>query len=140
MQQPNDPAKRTVKTFFDMNEAVVNEGVLSDGEKRRLLKLRREAHEIVTTVTDRIEIMTDSMEASQRRFEEARILAQRSTNLYHEAMIALAEDEADDFGTAVEKIEKFETIESDYLVSGKAYESALIRLGWEIKNSGAESE
>src|SRR5438876_10832835 len=102
-----------------MNETSVNDGVLSDGEKRRLLALRRQAREIVSTVTNRIEITIDSLEASRRRFEEARANSFRAMGSYHEALIALAESDDDDFAIALEKAEKFERIESEYLASGE---------------------
>jgi DNA gyrase/topoisomerase IV subunit A len=117
----------------------VADGILSDGEKRKLLELKKQANEIVATVTDRIEITVSSLDASRRRFEDARRTAIAAGNLYHEALIALAEDEDDDFVTALGKVEKFEQIEAEYLDSGVMYRTALNRLGWELKNSGVEN-
>jgi hypothetical protein len=115
----------------------VSEGILSDGEKRKLVALHRQALEIAGMITDRIEVAINSLDATRIRFQESRATAIEAGRIYHEALICLAEDDADDFNVALEKSTKLELIEKEYLVTGRVYECALSRLGWELRNSGA---
>jgi hypothetical protein len=93
----------------------------------------------VSAMTDRLEIMASSLEGTRHRFEEARANAVAAMRLYHEALIVLGEDDDDDFATAFEKKDKFDRIEAELLATGEVYTSALNRLGWELRNSGAET-
>jgi hypothetical protein len=79
--------------------------------------------------------VSNSLEESRRLFESARRENDLANRLYHEALLALAEDEDDDFATALEKRQKFEQIEDDFVVAGRRYEKALSRLGWELQEA-----
>jgi hypothetical protein len=111
---------------------------VSDSEKRRLLESRRQAQNIASAV-EKIEIMSSSLDATRIRFEEARGAAVAAMRVYQEALIVLGEDADDDYATALDKKEKFERIESEFLVTSEVYNAALNRLGWELRNSGAEA-
>jgi hypothetical protein len=110
---------------------------VSESEKRRLLESRRQAQNIASAV-EKIEITISSLDATRVRFEEARGAAAAAMLVYQEALIVLGEDDDDDYTTALEKKEKFERIESEFLVTSEVYNAALNRLGWELRNSGAE--
>jgi hypothetical protein len=118
---------------FDMNAVTV-----SESEKRRLLESRRQAQNIASAV-EKIEITISSLDATRVRFEEARSAAAAAMRVYQEALIVLGEDDDDDYATALEKKEKFDRIESEFLVTSEVYNAASNRLGWELKNSGVET-
>ena len=115
-----------------MSKVSVNEDALTSEERRRLNELRRQSRELVEKVERRIVTTLDSLEASHRRFEQARKVAIAASNLYHEALLSLAEDPDDDYVTALEKREKFERIEREYIDAGVAYDTAVLRVGWEV--------
>ena len=79
----------------------------------------------------RLESLTESLEESRMRLDQARRENEMAKRQYHEALLVLAEDEDDDFATALEKREKFERVEAEFITVGRAYEKALLRVGWE---------
>jgi hypothetical protein len=74
---------------------------------------------------------------------DAAITAKKqASDAYEEAMLALADDDDDDWETASKKARKFEKIEAEFLEADsviadarKAYESAMKRVNWELREA-----
>jgi hypothetical protein len=94
---------------------------LSTREAEKFQELSAGAREIIQLATLRIETRIASLEEAQRCYALAR-------NLYHDAIISLADDPADPFEVAFEKAHKFESIETQF-------EYASTRLNFELREA-----
>lgn len=111
-----------------MNAVSVLEGILSDGEREKLRELR-ELAEV------RIDTHKVSLEEANQRLQAARVRNDKAAAAYREALIHLQPDPDDDIHAESEKAQKFEKIEAEYLEAGAAYRTAVLRAGWELRES-----
>jgi hypothetical protein len=117
---------------FVMNNGQSGSDFFTEKERAKIAALRAEAQPILEMGELRIETAIDSLYASRRRFEEARLHAAAADRCYHEALLCLAEDDDDDFDTARAKSEKLERIEQEFIAANVVLERALKRAEWEI--------
>jgi hypothetical protein len=118
-----------------MELTVMFDGVLSDGERERLRKIKADATELHLLAETRIIVRTRSLEDSNKRLREARDRNDAARIAYENGMIVNAEDEDDDYVTELDKRETREKIEEEYITAGREYRNALQRAGWELREA-----
>lgn len=119
----------------DMELAVMFDGVLSDGEREWLRKIKADATELHLLAETRIITGTRSLEDSNKRLRDADERNDAARIAYENGLIANAEDDDDDYVTEMEKREKREQIEAEYIAAGREYQNALRRVGWELREA-----
>ncbi len=99
--------------------------IMSEAEARKFI----EAQQLERI---RIGVIRQSIEEAKDRADRAHLINETAKRLYFEALLILAPDDNDDFATAIEKAQKYERIEEEYISAGAAYEHALTRYAWEL--------
>lgn len=118
-----------------MKLAVMFDGVLSDGEREKMRKIKEDAAELLDLAETRIITRTKSLEDSNKRLRDARARNEAARLAYETGLIANAPDDDDDYPTELDKLEKFEIIEAEYIAAGHEYQNALQRAGWELREA-----
>jgi hypothetical protein len=118
-----------------MKPSLMFDGVLSDGEREKLRKSKEDQIEMQNLAKMRLDARSDSMEQAGKLLREARARNEAARHAYEEALVRLAPDDDDDYPTELEKIEKFELIEHEYIKAGRLYLAAVVRVAWELRDA-----
>jgi hypothetical protein len=96
-----------------------------------VIVMSREEEELLNV---RAGALVSSLQASKKRFEEKRAIDEAARHCYDEACLLDTEND-DDWEAAREAIGKLERIEQEYIDAAALRQSALLRLGWEMREA-----
>src|SRR5882724_870788 len=117
----------------DMGVVLMFEDALSDPEREKFRKAKSEQVELLKLAEMRLQVRTESLKKANERLRAARKRSDDARQAHEEALIMLTPDDDDDYATALEKAEKFDKIETEYIEAGEAFKCSMLRSGWELR-------
>jgi hypothetical protein len=140
----NNPARTIPPPGFisDIAALCVLDGILSDGEREKLREMRELAKMRIDVRINSMREARDILDRAKHALDEAIVEKARIGVTYDEAVLALADDEDDDWETASKKAFKLEKIEAEFLSADgevekarKKYSTARVRVSWELREA-----
>lgn len=126
----------------DIAALCVLDGILSDGEREKLREMRELAKARIEVATKSMREAREMLQGAKKELDEAIVEKARLGVVYDEAMLALADDDEDDWETASKKAFRFEKIESEFLSADgevekarKKLRTAWIKVQWELREA-----
>ena len=117
----------------DMGVVLMFEDALSDPEREKFRKAKSEQIELLKLAEMRLQVRTESLKKANERLRAARKRSDDAREAYEEALVMLTPDDDDDYATALEKAEKFDKIETEYIEAGDDLKCCMLRSGWELR-------
>src|SRR5882724_6918706 len=118
----------------DMGVVLMFEDALSDPEREKFRKAKSEQVELLKLAEMRLQVRTESLKKANERLRAARKRSDDARQAYEEALIMLTpDDDDDDYATRLEKAEKFDKIETEYIEAGEDFKCSMLRSGWELR-------